>query len=66
MFMVGHIGQHTAMNITAGTELTCDRGDCDCKLVVEKPCPHGDDYMCGCGHPLTPIDRDAPVVTPGA
>lgn len=54
------------MTITAGTELTCDNKDCGCKLRVEKPCPHGDSYTCGCGHPLTPVDRDAPTVTPGA
>ena len=54
------------MTITAGTELTCEMDNCDCKVVVQKPCPHGDAYMCGCGHPLVPVERDAPIVTPGA
>lgn len=36
------------------TVLTCSNPDCDCRIVVEKPCPHGDNYICGCGHELTP------------
>ncbi len=40
--------------IDAGTELTCTNRDCDCSLIVQSPCPHGDEYKCGCGHPLLP------------
>ena len=54
------------MKILAGTELTCDSADCGCKIRVEQPCPHGDAYVCGCGHPLSPIVTDPPMVTPGA
>jgi hypothetical protein len=44
-----------AMNlIDAGTELTCTNRDCDCSLIVQNPCPHGDGYKCGCGYPLLP------------
>ena len=39
-----------------GTVLTCTNESCGCRLRIEEPCPHGDSYSCGCGHPL----RDAP------
>lgn len=42
------------MKIDAGTELTCTNLDCDCSFIVQNPCPHGDDYRCGCGAPLVP------------
>jgi hypothetical protein len=45
------------MNIQTGTRLTCDNPDCDCLLTVERPCPHGDAYVCGCGHDLTPTSE---------
>ena len=40
--------------VDAGTELTCTDEDCDCSLIVQNPCPHGNDYLCGCGAPLVP------------
>ena len=40
------------MTIAAGTQLTCTNPDCGCRLRVEEPCPHGDDFTCGCGHQL--------------
>ena len=59
------------MTIPAGTTLTCTNADCDCRLTIEEPCPHGDEYHCACGHLLVPEDQatsddDAPMVTPGA
>lgn len=41
-----------AMTIENGTMLTCTNPDCGCRLRVEVPCPHGDEYRCGCGHDL--------------
>lgn len=43
--------------IDAGTELTCTNLDCDCSFIVQNPCPHGDDYRCGCSAPLVPADN---------
>jgi hypothetical protein len=55
--------------IPAGTLMTCTNDDCSCRLQVVEPCPHGDDFRCGCGHPFTTTDAagtsDTPV-TPGA
>lgn len=39
-----------------GTVMTCEGDDCACRVVIERPCPHGDDYRCGCGRALTPVD----------
>ena len=39
-------------DITTGSVLTCSNPDCGCELEVRRPCPHGDDYRCACGHPL--------------
>ena len=36
----------------SGTILTCTNTDCGCKLRIEQPCPHGDEYKCACGHTL--------------
>lgn len=36
----------------AGSLLTCSNPDCDCRLRIDEPCPHGDRYTCACGHPL--------------
>jgi hypothetical protein len=38
----------------AGTVLTCTNTECDCRLRIDKPCPHGDNYICACGHQLEP------------
>lgn len=55
------------MTIAPGSTLTCTNTDCPCSIVVQVPCPHGDDYVCGCGHPLVPATgADAAPVTPGA
>jgi hypothetical protein len=54
------------MTIPTGTILTCTNDDCTCRLRVEQPCPHGDDFRCGCGHDLVALEGDAPTVTPGA
>lgn len=54
--------------IDVGTLLTCSGEECECRLLVERPCPHGDVYTCACGHPMHPVDpgvSDLPV-TPGA
>ena len=37
----------------AGTVLTCTNPDCDCRLRIEQPCPHGDVYTSACGHSMT-------------
>ncbi|MGN6692618.1 MAG: hypothetical protein ACTHN0_00425 [Aquihabitans sp.] len=54
------------MAITEGTHLTCTNPDCPCRLLVERPCPHGDDFRCACGHPFSSTGGDPPTVTPGA
>lgn len=54
------------MTTEPGTVLTCDNPDCDCEIEVRKPCPHGDTYSCGCGHPLTARSGDPIPPTPGA
>jgi len=54
------------MTVNPGTTLTCDDPDCPCRIVVQVPCPHGDDYTCACGHPLGPVDHDSLPPTPGA
>lgn len=41
-----------------GALLTCSNDDCGCRLRIEEPCPHGDDYRCACGHAL--VVADAP------
>ena len=43
-------------SIDAGIEITCTNPDCDCSFMVNRPCPHGDEYRCGCGAPLLPAD----------
>ncbi len=37
-----------------GTVLTCADDDCPCRLRIEVPCPHGEEYSCACGHPMVP------------
>jgi hypothetical protein len=59
------------MTIEAGSLLTCTNDDCPCRIVVQVPCPHGDDYTCACGHPLGPAtdaegDGSSIPPTPGA
>ena len=57
------------MTFATGTILTCTNADCSCRLEVQEPCPHGDDFTCACGHAFTTVPPDvpdAPVVTPGA
>ena len=36
----------------SGTVLTCSNEGCGCRLRIEEPCPHGDQYTCACGHPF--------------
>jgi hypothetical protein len=43
--------------IDAGTELTCTDPDCDCSLIVQNPCPKGENYRCGCGAELIPASE---------
>jgi hypothetical protein len=43
-----------------GTTLTCTNPDCGCLLRIEQPCPHGDAYLCACGH-LFRFQEDAPA-----
>ena len=45
----------TAQN-TAGTTLTCTNDDCPCQLEIVTPCPHGDRYVCACGHPFEAVE----------
>lgn len=40
----------------AGVLLTCTNDDCPCRLRIEEPCPHGEQYTCACGHPLAVAD----------
>lgn len=37
----------------SGTILTCPNPDCGCRLRIEQPCPHGEEYKCACGHTMT-------------
>ena len=46
-------GYVPSMTALPGTLLTCTNTNCGCELEVRRPCPHGDDYTCACGHPLT-------------
>ncbi|HEU5150659.1 MAG TPA: hypothetical protein VFU19_09190 [Iamia sp.] len=58
------------MTVAPGTTLTCTNDDCPCRIVVQAPCPHGDDYTCACGHALVPLtdtdDTSSIPPTPGA
>jgi hypothetical protein len=42
-----------------GTVLTCTNVDCDCRLRIDVPCPHGDTYRCACGHQFEPVEVDS-------
>jgi hypothetical protein len=48
-----------------GTVLTCTNAECDCRLRIERPCPHGDTYTCACGHPFTDAGRAPLADAPG-
>lgn len=55
------------MPVVQGTVLTCTNPGCGCRLQVQVPCPHGEDYTCACGHALGPAgDTDTIAPTPGA
>jgi hypothetical protein len=55
------------MPIAPGTVLTCANANCECRLQVQVPCPHGDEYTCACGHGLVPADDGGAIPpTPGA
>ena len=41
---------------TSGAILTCSNPDCGCRLRIEEPCPHGDEYTCACGHKMVLTD----------
>lgn len=43
-------------NNEAGALLTCSNPECGCRLRIEQPCPHGDTYICACGHELQGSD----------
>lgn len=45
------LSMDTDRNAT-GTRLSCTNPDCDCELQINRPCPHGDTYVCACGHVL--------------
>jgi hypothetical protein len=47
-----HTGQRMMPNNQPGTILTCTNPECGCRLRIEAPCPHGDNYTCACGHPF--------------
>ncbi len=38
----------------AGGVLTCTNDDCDARLLIDRPCPHGEGYVCACGSALVP------------
>ncbi|MDQ3955287.1 MAG: metallothionein [Actinomycetota bacterium] len=40
-----------------GTKLTCSNDECECELLIEKPCPHGDIYTCACGEEFVPVEK---------
>lgn len=42
-----------------GTTLVCSNDDCGCRLKIEKPCPHGDQYKCACGHDFEAEEQSA-------
>jgi metallothionein len=44
-----------------GTLLSCDDEACDCRIRVEVPCPHADQYTCACGRPLVPFEGPRPL-----
>ena len=48
-------GQTSLMPNEPGTVLTCTNDQCSCRLGIEEPCPHGDRYVCACGHPLEEV-----------
>jgi hypothetical protein len=55
------------VTVAQGTVLTCTNPDCGCRLQVQVPCPHGDDFTCACGHAFAPAtDGEAIPPTPGA
>lgn len=56
------------MTVAPGTVLTCTNADCGCRLQVQQPCPHGDEYTCACGHAFASTDADVGTIppTPGA
>jgi len=45
-----------AQQNVAGARMTCSNPDCDCELQISKPCPHGSNYTCACGHPMESAD----------
>jgi hypothetical protein len=55
------------MTVAPGTVLTCTNADCGCRLQVQQPCPHGDEYTCACGHAFAAGAGDGTIPpTPGA
>ncbi len=38
-----------------GTILSCSNPDCGCRLIIQTPCPHGETYICACGHELKSV-----------
>ena len=48
-----------AIQNRSGETLTCSNADCPCELQIVTPCPHGDQYACACGHPLTSASSGA-------
>jgi hypothetical protein len=48
-----------------GTILSCTNESCGCRLRIEEPCPHGDEYTCACGHRLEARDGGPLVDNPG-
>ena len=40
------------MSNETGAILSCRKPDCGCRLIIQRPCPHGDTYKCACGHDL--------------
>lgn len=56
----------TLSRFEPGAEITCTDENCDCSFVIQAPCPHGDDYRCGCGAALVPageVPEKSGVVT---
>lgn len=57
-------GGTTAQHKAAGTVLTCTNAECGCRLRIEVPCPHGDTYVCACGHEFRPVGSGPPTDIP--
>jgi len=51
-----------ATTYVKGMVLTCSHEDCDCRLVVDRPCtcsaPESARYTCSCGAPMVEVSME--------